>query len=122
MENEQLKVLYEELLKNIEEEGAIKPPESDKASETAPITQVNVEQLRSECEQLEKSSESWKVKCNELVKELNALKAYCAKLEKDLADLEGWKHKCTELQLRVTQIENNMELECFRAVAKERKQ
>ena len=49
VENEQLKVLYEELLKKIEEEGAIKPPESDKASETAPITQqVNVEQLRSE--------------------------------------------------------------------------
>ena len=63
---------------------------------------------------------SWKVKCNELEKELNALKAYCAKLEKDLADLEGWKYKCTELQLRVTQIENNMKLECFRAVAKQR--
>ena len=43
VENEQLKVLYEELLKKIEEEGAIKPPESDKVSETAPITQqVNV--------------------------------------------------------------------------------
>ena len=55
-------------------------------------------------------------------KELNALKAYCTKLEKDLADLEGWKYKCTELQLRVTQIERNMELECFRAVAKERTQ
>ena len=114
MENEQLKVLYEELLKKIEEEGAIKPLsgkllESDKANETAPITQVNVEQLRSECEQLEKSLESWKVKCNELENELNALKAYCAKLEKDLADLVGWKHKCTELQLRVTQIENNVE-------------
>ena len=48
MENEQLKVLYEELLNKIEEEGAIKLPESDKASETAPITQqINVEQLRS---------------------------------------------------------------------------
>ena len=50
------------------------------------------------------------------------MRAYCAKLEKDLDDLEGWKYKCTELQLRVTQIENNMELECFRAVAKERTQ
>ena len=84
-ENEQLKVPYEELLKKIEEEGEIKPPESNKASETASITQqVNVELLRSECEQLEKSLASWKVKCNELEKELNALKAYCAKLEKDL--------------------------------------
>ena len=87
MENEQLKVLYEELLKKIEEEGEIKPPESDKAIETAPITQQ--EQLRSECEQLEKSLESWKVKCNELEKKLYALRAYCAKLEEDLADLEG---------------------------------
>ena len=48
MENQQFKVLYEELLNKIEEEGAIKPSESDKASETAPMTQqVNVEQLRS---------------------------------------------------------------------------
>ena len=38
VENEQFKVLYEELLNKIEEEGAIKPSESDKASETAPIT------------------------------------------------------------------------------------
>ena len=78
--------------------------------------------MRSECEQLEKSLGSWKVKCNELEKELNASRVYCDKLEKDLADLEGWKYKCTELQLRLTRIENNMELECFRAVAKERKQ
>ena len=78
--------------------------------------------MRNECEQLEKSLESWKVKYNELEKDLNTLKAYCTKLEKDLADLEGWKYKCTELQLRVTQIERNMELECFRAVAKERTQ
>ena len=65
VENEQLKVLYEELLKKIEEEGATKPAEGDKTSETASIAQqVNVEQLRRECEQLEKSLESWKVKCN----------------------------------------------------------
>ena len=24
------------------------------------------------------------------------LRAYCAELEKDLADLEGWKYRCTE--------------------------
>ena len=39
VENEQLKVLHEELLNKIEEESALKPSESDKASETAPITQ-----------------------------------------------------------------------------------
>ena len=50
VENEQLKALYEELLKKIEE-GAVG---GDKASETANIAQTNVEQLRSECEQLEK--------------------------------------------------------------------
>ena len=47
---------------------------------------------------------------------------HCGNLEKDLADLEGWKHECTELQLKVTNIENNAELECFRAMARERKQ
>lgn len=42
------------------------------------------------------------------------------KVEKDIADLEGWKHKRTDLQLKVIHIENNVELECFRTVAKER--
>ena len=35
------------------------------------------------------------------------------KLEEDIADLEGWKHKCTDLQLKVIHIENNVELECL---------
>ena len=104
--------------KRKEEEGAV---EGDKASETANIAQTNVEQLKSECEQLEKGLESWKVKYNELEKELNALRTHCRNLEKDLADLEGWKRECTELlQLKVTNIENNVELECFRAMARER--
>ena len=51
---------------------------------------------------------------------MNALRTHCGNLEKDLADLEGWKHECTELQLQITNIENNAELECFRAVAVER--
>ena len=118
-ENEQLKALYEELLKKIEEEGAVG---GDKASETANIAQTDVEQLKSECEQLEKDLESWKVKYNELEKELNDLRTHCGNLEKDLADFEGWKRERTELQLKVTNIENNLELECFRAVARERKQ
>ena len=50
-ENEQLKALYEELLKKIEEEGAVG---GDKVGETANIAQTDVEQLKSECEQLEK--------------------------------------------------------------------
>ena len=78
--------------------------------------------MKGECEQLEKGLESWKVKYNELEKELNALRTNRGYLEKDLADLEGWKHECTELQLKVTNIKNNAELECFRAVARERKQ
>ena len=65
VENEQLKALYEELLKKIEEEGAVG---GDKASETASIAQSNVEQLKGECEQLEKGLEFWKVKYNELEK------------------------------------------------------
>ena len=55
IENKQLKALHEELLKNIEEEG---PIGDDKTSETANIAQTNVEQLKSECEQLEKGLES----------------------------------------------------------------
>ena len=73
----------------------------DKASETANIAQSNVEQLKNECEQLKKVLESWNVKYNELEKELNALRTHCRNLEKDLADLEGWKYECTELQLKV---------------------
>ena len=57
VENEQLKALYEELLKKIEEEDAVG---RDKTSETANIAQTNVQQLRSECEQFEKCLESWK--------------------------------------------------------------
>ena len=71
---------------------------------------------------LGKDLESWKVKYNELEKELNALRTHCGNLVKDLADLEGWKHECTELQLKVINIENRAELVCFRAVARERKQ
>ena len=114
VENEQLKALYEELLKKIEEELLKKIEKEgvvggDKASETANITQTNVEQLKNECEQLEKGLEYWKVKYNELEKELNALRTHCGNLEKDLAYLEGWKHECTDNK------ENNTELECFRA-------
>ena len=54
VENEQLKELYAELLNKIEE-GATR---GDKASETFNIAQTNVEQLKSECEQLEKGLES----------------------------------------------------------------
>ena len=131
LENEQLKTLYEELLKKFEEEDTTKLVEGDKTNETATLVQqfeeqqINVVRLNSKCEQLEKSLESWKVKCNDLEKEVNALghlRIYCEKLEKDLSDLEGWKRKCAELQQKVTQIENNAELECFRAVARERKQ
>ena len=50
VEYEQLKALYEELLKKIEEEDAVG---HDKTSETANIAQTNVQQLRSECEQFE---------------------------------------------------------------------
>ena len=119
VENEQLKVLYGEMLKKKIKEVAVG---DDKASETANIAQTNVEQLRSECEQLEKGLESWKVKYDKLEKELNALRTHSGNLEKHLANLEEWKHKCTELQLKVTDIENNAELECFRAMARKRKQ
>ena len=49
------------------------------------------------------------------------LKIYCEQLEKDI---ESWRLKCVaiDLQQRVTQLESNMELECFRAVDRERKQ
>ena len=50
VDNKQLKALYEELLKTIEEEGAVG---GNQAGETANIAQNNLEQLRSECEQLE---------------------------------------------------------------------
>ena len=63
VENEWLKVLYEELLKKNEEKGAVG---GDKASETANIAETNVEQLKTECEQLKNGLGSWKVNYNEL--------------------------------------------------------
>ena len=53
-----------------------------------------------------------------LKKELNVLRAYCAELKKDLADLEGWKYRCTEGNPNRKKIWKD----CFRAMAKERKQ
>ena len=78
--------------------------------------------MEGECEQLEKLVKLWKAKCNDLEKEVNALgylRIYCEKLKKYLAGLEGRKHKCAELQQKVTQIESNVELQCFRAVDRE---
>ena len=134
MENGQRKALYEELLKKIEEESVSKLVDGDKANETATIMQqleaqqADVLHGKSKCEQPEKNLvclESWKIKCSDLERDLNTLehlRAHCEKLEKELTNLEGWKSKCAELQLKVNQIENNLELACFRAVAKERKQ
>ena len=50
---------------------------------------------------------------------LEYLKIYCEKLEKDI---ESWRLKSVDLQQRVTQLESSMDLECFRAVDRERKQ
>ena len=50
------------------------------------------------------------------------MRTHYGNLEKALADSEGWKHECTKLQLKVTNIVNKAELECFRAMARERKQ
>ena len=124
-ENEQLKILYEELLK---EGDALVSEKGDQTTQTATLKQqletqlINESQLQSKCKQLEGDLDSWKTKCNTLEKEVNALaylKIYCEKLEKDV---ESWRLKCADLQQRVTQLESSMELECFRAVDRERKQ
>ena len=66
--------------------------------------------------------DSWKVKYNNLEEEVNALaymKIYCENLKKDI---KIWWFKCVDLQQRVIQLESSMELECFRAVDRQRKQ
>ena len=99
--------------------------ESDRTTQIATLKQqleaqlINESQLQSKCEQLEGDLDSWKVRCNTSEQGVNALKIYCEKLEKDI---ESWRFKCEELQQRVTQLESNMELECFRAVDREKKQ
>ena len=102
--------------------------ESDRTTQIATLKQqleaqlINESQLQSKCKQLEGDLDSWKVKYNTLEEEVNALaylKIYCEKLEKDI---ESWRFKCEDLQQRVTQLESNMELECFRATDRERKQ
>ena len=127
-ENEQLKIIYEELLKKMEEGDALASEKGDQTTQIATLERqletqlINESQLQSKCKQLEGDLDSWKIKCNTLEKEVNALaylKIYSEKLEKDI---ESWRLKCVDLQQRVTQLENSMELECFRAVDRERKQ
>ena len=124
-ENEQLKIFYEELLKKIGEGDALAPEKDDQTTQIATLKQqletqlINESQLQSKCKQLEGNLDSWKIKCNTLVNALAYLKIYCEKLEKDI---ESWRLKCVDFQHRVTQLESSMELECFRAVDRERKQ
>ena len=127
-ENEQLKIIYEELLKKMEEGDALASEKGDQTTQIATLERqletqlINESQLQSKCKQLEGDLDSWKINCNTLEKEVNALaylKIYSEKLEKDI---ESWRLKCVDLQQRVTQLENSMELECFRAVDRERKQ
>ena len=127
-ENEQLKIIYEELLKKMEEGDALASEKGDQTTQIATLERqletqlINESQLQSKCKQLEGDLDSWKINCNTLEKEVNALaylKIYSEKLEKDI---ESWRLKCVDLQQRVTQLENSMESECFRAVDRERKQ
>ena len=122
-ENEQLKILYKELLK---EGDAFASEKGDQTTQIAILKQqfetqlINESQLQSKYKQLEGDLDSWKTKCNTLEKEVNVLaylKIYCEKLEKDI---ESWRLKCVDLQQRVTQLESSMELECFRAADRER--
>ena len=47
------------------------------------------------------------------------MRTNCGILEKDLADLEGWTYKCTELQLKVTNIENNENWNAWKLMKKD---
>ena len=75
-ENEQLMILYEELLK---EGDALASEKGDQTTQIATLKQqpetqlINESQLQSKCKQLEGDLDSWKTKYNTLEKEVNAL-------------------------------------------------
>ena len=114
-ENEQLKILYEELLK---EGDALVSEKGDQTTQTATLKQqletqlINESQLQSKCKQLEGDLDSWKLNCNTLEKEVNAL-AYLKKTQlinesqlqskcKQLkGDLDSWKTECHTLEKEV---------------------
>ena len=115
VENEQLKLLYEELFGQLPE-GRTNPVDSGTGHCQA------MAGLQEQLETQQNNLEQWECKCQELEKELSSLvhwKSRSGLLEKEINKLQQLNG---ELEKKISLVENNLELECFRAEAKERKQ
>ena len=110
VENSQLKALYEELLKS-------------KAEDTSTVNSAGgyqtITELQEQLLQEEAIVQQWKCKCEEFNREVTQWKSQCALLEVEMGKL---KEECNELAEKLNKIEATLELECYRAEAKVRKQ
>ena len=114
VENEQLKTLYEELLQQLPE------------GQTNPVNSSTGHQATAELQELIKRQnndlEQWKYKCQEMEKQLNSVSHWKTRselLEKELNKLQKLNG---ELERKVLLAEDKLELECYRAEAKVRRQ
>ena len=100
----QLRALYEELLKHKVQESS-----NDQA----------ISELQEQLKQEEVSVQQWKDKCEEFGCEVTKWKSQCVILEMEVGKL---KEQCQELAGKLESVKVTMELECYRAEAKVRKQ
>ena len=114
VENEQLKTLYEELLQQLPE------------GQTNPVNSSTGHQATAELQELIKRKnndlEQWKYKCQEMEKQLSSVSHWKTRselLEKELNKLQKLNG---ELERKVLLAEDKLELECYRAEAKVRRQ
>ena len=109
IENSQLKELYEKLLESTK---GTSPVACDEGPQS--IFELQ-EQLHQEVE----AAQQWKNRCEGLNQELIKWKSQCALREVEVNKL---KQECSELAGKLNKVEATIELECYRAEARVRKQ
>ena len=109
VEYSQLKALYEELLKSTK---STNPVVCDEGPQ-------NIFELQEQLHQEEEVAQQWKYKCEGLNQELIKWKSQCALWEVKMNKL---KQECSELAGKSNKVEATIELECYRAEARVRKQ
>ena len=106
VENSQLRVLYEELLKYI-------------SQEVSSADSVREQQIIEQLKQEEANIKQWKSKCEEFNQEITKWKSQCGMLESEKGKL---KEQCAQLAGKLERVGSTIELECYRAEAKVRRQ
>ena len=109
VEKSQPKAFYEELLKSTK---GISPVVCDEGPQ-------NIFELQEQLHQEGEAAQQWKYKCEGLNQELIKWKSQCALWE---AEVNKLKQECSELAGKLSKVETTMELECYRAESRVRKQ